>query len=80
MLNWQEYIVSEKEVLQGKPIFKGTRLSVELILERLADGWTEVDILEKYPRLSPEALKAVYAYSYELIKESLLFPITLQRA
>jgi len=80
MLKWQDYIVSDKNVLVGKPTIIGTRLSVELILERLADGWTETEILENYPRLTSEALKAVYAYSYELIKESLLFPLTLQRA
>lgn len=43
-MNWNERIVSDKNVLLGKPVIKGTRISVEFILERLADGWNE----EKY--------------------------------
>lgn len=45
-MNWQNYIVSDEKVLLGKPTIKGTRLSVEFLLERLADGWTEHDLLD----------------------------------
>jgi uncharacterized protein (DUF433 family) len=51
-MNWQDYIHANPEILNGKPIIKGTRLSVEFILERLSDGWTEQMILENYPRLT----------------------------
>ncbi|MEO0733835.1 MAG: DUF433 domain-containing protein [Bacteroidota bacterium] len=68
-MNWQEHIVSDKEVLAGKPTLKGTRLSVELIMERLADGWSEKDLFDSYPRLSAEALRAVYAYAFALMSE-----------
>jgi uncharacterized protein (DUF433 family) len=50
-MNWQEHIVSDQEVLLGKPTIKGTRISVELILELLAAGWTEQQLLESYPHL-----------------------------
>jgi len=73
MENWQEYITSDPEILMGKPIIKGTRISIEFILERLADGWSESQILENYPRLNSEALKAVYAYTYECFRDGLLF-------
>jgi uncharacterized protein (DUF433 family) len=61
-MNWKERIVSDKEILLGKPIIKGTRISIEFILERLADGWTEEKILESYPHLSREDIHAVFAY------------------
>ena len=76
-MNWQEYIVSDQAVLLGKPTIKGTRLSVEFLLERLADGWTEQDLLDNYPRLTKEALQAVFAYVHANLKDNLLvFPAT----
>lgn len=59
-MNWQDKIVSDKDVLLGKPTIKGTRLSVEFIIERLASGWTEQQLLENYPRLTSEDLQAVF--------------------
>ncbi|MEQ9217812.1 MAG: DUF433 domain-containing protein [Cyclobacteriaceae bacterium] len=61
-MNWQERIVSDKNILLGKPSIKGTRISVDFILERLADGWTEEKILLSYPHLKREDLQAVFAY------------------
>ena len=76
-MNWQNYIVSDQAVLLGKPTIKGTRLSVEFLLERLADGWTEQDLLDNYPRLTKEALQAVFAYVHANLKDNLLlFPAT----
>ena len=79
MLDWKEHITTDETILNGKPIIKGTRLSVEFILERLADGWTEAEILENYPNISIESLRAVYAYIYDCMKDGLLF-IRQQRA
>lgn len=59
-MNWNERIVSDKNVLLGKPTIKGTRISVEFILERLANGWNEQKILESYPHLSKEDIQAVF--------------------
>lgn len=73
MINWQDHIVSDKAVLLGKPVIKGTRLSVEHIFSLLAQGWTEQKILDNYPRLKPENLTAVFAYVEECIKDGLLF-------
>jgi uncharacterized protein (DUF433 family) len=76
-MNWQDRIVSDKAVLLGKPIIKGTRLSVEFILERFANGWTEQQILENYPRLTREDLQAVFSYAAESLKDGLLFKTEL---
>jgi len=72
-MNWQDRIVSDKAVLLGKPTIKGTRISVEFILERLANGWTEQQVLENYPRLSREDLQAVFSYAADSLKDGLLF-------
>ncbi|CCH55356.1 protein of unknown function DUF433 [Fibrisoma limi BUZ 3] len=81
-MNWQEYIVADDTVLSGKPTIKGTRLSVEFLLERLADGWTEQDLLDNYPRLTKEALQAMFAFVHANVKDNLLlFPAhNLRRA
>ncbi len=71
-MEWKERIVSDKNVLLGKPVIKGTRISVEFILERLADGWSESKILESYPHLKKEDLQAVFAYLNEFVKDGLM--------
>lgn len=75
-MKWQDYIVSDHQVLVGKPIIKGTRISVELILELFAAGWTEKQILEAYPTISTESLRAVFAYLQACIQQELYFPIS----
>lgn len=72
-MNWQNYIVSDKKVLLGKPTIKGTRISVDHIIGLLAQGWSEQDVLSNYPRLSGKDLQAVFAYIYDGIHDGLLF-------
>jgi len=72
-MKWSDHIVSDPEVLLGKPTIKGTRLSVEFILERLANGWTEEMLLENAPRLTREHLQAVYMFLNECMKDGLLY-------
>jgi uncharacterized protein (DUF433 family) len=77
-MNWKDHIVSDKEILLGKPIIKGTRLSVEHIISLLAQGWSEDQIFENYPRLTKESIQAVFLYLQDCIKDGLLFsPIKL---
>ena len=80
MVKWQDYIISDEKVLLGKPVIKGTRISVEFILERLADGWTEEQILENYPRLNKNSIQAIFAYTYDCMKDGLLYTKTRDRA
>jgi uncharacterized protein (DUF433 family) len=79
-MNWQEYIVSDKEVLLGKPTIKGTRISVEHIVGLLAQGWTENEVLENFPRLTKESLQAVFSYIQDCINDGLLFTPTRKTA
>jgi len=75
MINWREYIISDKNVLLGKPTIKGTRLSIEHLINLLAMGWTEQQILENYPRLSLKDLSAVFAYIHECLQDGLLYEL-----
>jgi len=61
-MHWKDRIIADRDVLVGKPIVKGTRLSVDFILSLLAEGWTEEQVLESYPQLQREDLMAVFAF------------------
>lgn len=71
-MEWKDYIVSDKDVLLGKPTIKGTRISVELIIGLLAQGWDEQMILENYPRLTKASIQAVFLYIQSCIHDGLL--------
>jgi len=75
-MNWQEHIVSDKNILLGKPTIKGTRLSVELILELLSNGWSEQMLYDSYPQLTETQLKAVFAYLKDCIQNELFFSLS----
>ena len=75
-MNWQEYIISDPKILIGKPTIKGTRISVELILELFSLGWTEKQILVSYPSITAESLRAVFAYLKDCIQQELYFPFS----
>ncbi len=71
-MNWQDYIYTDAEILGGKPIIRGTRLSIEFLLGRMADGWTEQMILENYPWLTKESLQAIHLFVYDIFKNDTL--------
>lgn len=68
-MNWREQIVVDPTVLVGKPIIKGTRISVELLLERFADGWGYDEVLAAGPNLTREQVQAAVTFASELFKE-----------
>jgi uncharacterized protein (DUF433 family) len=74
-MDWRQYIHSEPEVLVGKPVVKGTRLAVDFILGLFAAGWTEQQVLENYPTLTPEGLRAVFAFAAECMREEALYAL-----
>ena len=74
-MNWRDQIRSERELLGGKPVVRGTRLAVDFILGLLAEGWTDQEILEDYPTLTPEGLRAVFAYAAEVLREETVYPL-----
>lgn len=70
-MHWRERITSDPAVCHGKACIKGTRIMISVILENLADGVSESEILKSYPSLSPEDVKAAIAYAAELSRERL---------
>jgi len=66
----------DPKVMMGKPVIKGTRIKVELVLRKLAEGATEDDLLDAYPRLTREDIRAAIAYAAETIahEEIILLP------
>ncbi|AHM62822.1 hypothetical protein D770_22885 [Flammeovirgaceae bacterium 311] len=79
-MNWSEYIETNENRGFGKPVIKGTRLSVEFIVGLLANGWTEAQIFENYPNLKKEHLQAVFSYLNDLLKDEFLFEIKRRSA
>ena len=68
-MSWQGRIVTTPDTLFGKPRIAGTRLSVELILDLFASGWSEAQVLENYPQLKPADLQAVFAFVRDCLKD-----------
>ena len=75
-MDWRDYIYSDAEVLLGKPVVKGTRLSVEFLLSLFAAGWTEKQVLDNYPTLTRQSLRAVFAFAAGCMREEALFVLT----
>jgi uncharacterized protein (DUF433 family) len=66
-MKWQDYIEERKEVMMGKPIFKGTRLTVEHILHELGAGMSHEELLENYPTLKLEHIRAAMLYAAAVV-------------
>lgn len=68
-MEWKNRIETDPEICGGRPRVKGTRLTVEFVLGLKAAGWSEAQILESYPHLTDEDLRAVFALAQALIEE-----------
>ena len=62
-VNLREHIEVDPEVMLGKPVIRGTRIPVELIVRKLGEGATEADLLDAYPRLTQQDIRAALAYA-----------------
>ena len=74
-MEWQHYITADPAVLVGKPVIKGTRLSVEFILELIAEGWSEADMVRNYPGLTREQILACVAFARDRLSEEKMLPV-----
>lgn len=68
-MDWRERIIVDPNILVGKPVIKGTRIAVELLMDRLSDGWTMEDILAAYPHISRDDVLAAISFVTEIFKE-----------
>ena len=69
-------IVSDPNVMMGKPVIAGTRITVELILEKLAAGETFDQILEAHPRLTREAIQTALGFAAEALHADVIYPVS----
>ena len=67
-------IVLDPSVLSGKPVVRGTRLSVDFIIGLMAEGWGEAEILRNYPGLTREDLAACLAYARDILSGEKVYP------
>ncbi|SHM26687.1 Uncharacterized conserved protein, DUF433 family [Chitinophaga jiangningensis] len=67
MMNYLNYIESNSNVMLGKPVIKGTRITVALVLQRLSEGASPQDLIKAYPALTIESISAVLAYASDAI-------------
>ena len=79
-MDWQDRIAVDPGVLVGKPVVKGTRLSVEFIIDLLAQGWTEEDILRNYPGLTSEDIQACLAYASMVLRAEKVYTFAVSEA
>jgi uncharacterized protein (DUF433 family) len=70
-----QWVTSDPNVMMGKPVVAGTRITVELILEKLAAGETIEQILEAHPRLTREAVHAALAFAKEALRADVVYPV-----
>lgn len=69
-----QQIVSDPKIMMGKPVIAGTRITVELILEKLAAGEAPQQILEAHPRLTDEGIKAALAFAAQALRYDVVYP------
>ena len=74
-MDWRDRIVADPNVLVGKPVVKGTRISVELVMDLLAGGYTPEQILRQYDHLALDDIHACAAYAREVIHSERMFAV-----
>jgi uncharacterized protein (DUF433 family) len=74
-MDWQERIIIDPDILVGKPVIRGTRLAVEFVLDLLAQGWAEAEVLRNYPGLTRDDIRACLAYASATLKAEKVYPL-----
>lgn len=75
-MDWREHVHSDPTILAGKPCVRGTRLGVEFLLGLLAEGWTTAQLIENYPGLTEDALRALFDFAAEAVREQNLYSVS----
>jgi uncharacterized protein (DUF433 family) len=73
--DYREMVVSNPGVMMGKPVIAGTRITVELILEKLAAGETVEQILDAHPRLNQDAVRAALSFAADALRADVIYPL-----
>lgn len=70
----QAMVIADPKIMMGKPVVRGTRITVELILEKLAAGESVDQILSEHPRLTSEGVRAAIAFAAEALRADVVYP------
>jgi uncharacterized protein (DUF433 family) len=73
--DYREMVVSNPAVMMGKPVIAGTRITVELILEKLAAGETVDQIVDAHPRLNEDGVRAALAFAADALRADVVYPL-----
>ncbi len=73
-MSWQDHIETNPEVLTGKPVVRGTRIPVELVIDLLGQGWEIDALLEQYPAFQHADVRACLQYASERLKSERVYP------
>ena len=79
-MNWRDHIHSDPAVLGGKPVFKGTRITVALLLKLLAAGWDETRITAEYPGVGGDQIRAAAAFAADFLGDETYIAIAQAKA
>lgn len=75
-MNWEERVEINPSVLMGKPVIKGTRLAVEFIVELLANGWSQQQLIDNYPGITVNDIQACLYYAADTLKSERVYLTT----
>jgi uncharacterized protein (DUF433 family) len=74
-MDWRERIVVDPEILVGKPVIRGTRIAVEMVIELLGRGYTQEQVPQQYDHLVPEDIHACLAYAAEILQSEKVYAL-----
>lgn len=74
-MKWNEHIVIDPAILTGKPVVRGSRLSVDFILSLLGEGWSSEEVQRNYPGIGRDAIAACQAYASEALASERIYPL-----
>lgn len=75
-ISWRDRIVIDPEIHHGEPCIRGTRIPVAVVIGSFADGMTVDEIINQYPQLSPEDIRAALAYAAEVMRQEIILPLS----
>ena len=74
-MSWREKITVDPKILVGKPVIKGTRIAVDLVVELLARGWSVKQVLDEYDHLTAADIQACLAYASDILRSERIYPV-----
>jgi uncharacterized protein (DUF433 family) len=78
-MSWRERIIIDPAILTGKPVIKGTRIAVEFIIDLMAQGWSESEILRNYSGLTHEDIQACLSYAGDMLRSEKVYPLKISQ-